>query len=130
MSNDFSRDTPVTIAVVTDNRRLRNKPVERAFGLAGAPSGFDVDSVPRMFNRDQLAELVASGSLPDVIEMARETERGARAVRLWLESLTAEEERRCGYCGGPVVGRADRVYCSSRCRQAAHRVLPPGGGER
>lgn len=105
---------------VVDRRSLANRPVDRALNLAVAPGGF-VDPA-EFFTTRQIAEIVASGTLADTIEQARETERGARAVRLWLESLAAgQHERTCPVCGATVRGRADRVYCSGTCRQRALR---------
>jgi hypothetical protein len=34
--------------------------------------------------------------------------------------------RSCGVCGAVLTGRADALYCSSACRQKAHRARHAG----
>lgn len=41
---------------------------------------------------------------------------------LYKASKPEPVERRCQWCEGPMTGRADRRYCSPRCRVAAHRA--------
>jgi hypothetical protein len=57
--------------------------------------------------------------------MADELRRGESAVRRLRiqveQQLAGERPRGCARCGHPVTGRADRKYCSDRCRQAAHQ---------
>ena len=38
------------------------------------------------------------------------------------ERARESEVRSCQQCGEPMTGRADRKYCSARCRVAAHRA--------
>lgn len=59
------------------------------------------------------------GMVPMWIERLKGAEVGLHQWRLQLEALLSE--RRCATCSGPVAGRSDRVYCSARCRVAAHR---------
>ncbi|MCK1801477.1 hypothetical protein MTQ12_00180 [Brevibacterium sp. R8603A2] len=40
-----------------------------------------------------------------------------------------QNERPCAHCGELMTGRADRRYCSSRCRVAAHREVPEIGSK-
>ncbi len=73
------------------------------------PLGFDASKLDRSV-------------LPELIEHMRQAETAARQLRLRLEALqTGEDERTCPVCGGSVVGRSDRRYCSSTCRVKAHR---------
>ncbi|MBN1137315.1 MAG: hypothetical protein JXM73_12070 [Anaerolineae bacterium] len=49
-------------------------------------------------------------------------QRGWRAGAERLEALEWEiADRACPVCGGPVVGKRGRIYCSNACRQKAHR---------
>jgi len=48
--------------------------------------------------------------------------RGLSQLRAEVRAeLEGEQGRSCTNCGGSMSGRADRRYCSNRCRQAAHR---------
>ena len=101
-----------------DNRSLRNRPADRVYNVVMSPTS----NPGQFFTPGGVAEIVASGTLPELIEAARETERAARETRLWLESLAGKGElRTCPVCGSPLMGRADRVFCSSTCRQRQHR---------
>ena len=55
------------------------------------------------------------------IDALKTAEESARRLRHQLEALDGIPARVCPACGGLLVGRADRIYCSSRCRQRAHR---------
>jgi hypothetical protein len=49
-------------------------------------------------------------------------EASIRRLRRQIEQrLDGTVPRVCAGCGGPLAGRADRQYCSGRCRQAALR---------
>jgi len=56
------------------------------------------------------------------VEGLREAEASIRHLRQRLEELQPEAQgRTCPQCGLLVSGRADRIYCSSRCRVRQHR---------
>ena len=61
--------------------------------------------------------------LPGCIEDVKRGEALLRQFRLQLEALV-DSDRTCPSCGDPVAGRADRVFCSTRCRVRAHRANP------
>lgn len=63
---------------------------------------------------------------PALIAELREKEAQARQLRRRLETVLAAEEGGaavavCAGCDAPMVGRADRQYCSAVCRQRAYR---------
>lgn len=59
---------------------------------------------------------------PWMIEELKKAEAGVRRLRRQLEArLAAGPARLCPRCRKPVIGRADRTYCSDGCRIAAHR---------
>lgn len=105
-------------------KTLRNRPVDRAWSLATTPAvtdSFDSE-VSEIFTEKHIREIIDSGMLPDLIEETRRTERAAREVRHWFESLAGVvDERRCP-CGAVLRGRADQRYCSAACRVRAHRA--------
>jgi hypothetical protein len=56
------------------------------------------------------------------VALLREAETRVRHLRQQAENqLAGAEPRPCARCGGSVTGRADRRFCSDRCRKAAHR---------
>ena len=55
------------------------------------------------------------------IEELVKAEQSIRRLRTQLEALAAESPRTCARCRQPMGGRADRKYCSDRCRIEAHR---------
>lgn len=58
-----------------------------------------------------------------VDELAK-AERSARRLRKRLAALIdppPPNAATCSVCSGPMVGRADRRFCSASCRQRAHR---------
>ncbi len=57
---------------------------------------------------------------PWMIEELKKCERSFREWRLHLESVLADEPRTCARCHTPMSGRADKKYCSDRCRIDAH----------
>ena len=61
--------------------------------------------------------------LPFWIAALREAEASTRLLRKRLESLAEGSTRTCPVCSCDVVGRADRVYCGSTCRQRARRAV-------
>jgi hypothetical protein len=56
-----------------------------------------------------------------MIEELRTGETMVRKLRQRLEALQSADIRLCPECGGPVAGRADAIYCNTRCRIRAHR---------
>jgi predicted nucleic acid-binding Zn ribbon protein len=59
------------------------------------------------------------------IALLREAEARIRHLRRQAEDqLAGAEPRPCARCSWPVTGRADRRFCSDRCRKAAHRRRP------
>jgi hypothetical protein len=74
----------------------------------------------------ELAEIVSlagAEKLTTWIEHLREAETSIRRHRKRLQALRDSAAARvCPGCGGPVVGRADAVYCGSTCRVRAHRA--------
>jgi hypothetical protein len=88
--------------------------LERA--ILGAVIGIDLERYPFT---DVKAE-------PWMAAELRKAETAIRQLRCQVEErLAPERYRPCAYCRGPVAGRADRKYCSDRCRQAAHRLRRP-----
>jgi hypothetical protein len=61
-------------------------------------------------------------TLSKLIDALARKEAKLRAFRLRVEALRTGEARVCPSCGRGVVGRADRVYCSTACRVRAHRA--------
>lgn len=51
-----------------------------------------------------------------------EAEASIRQLRHKAAAHRDGSVRPCGQCGKPVIGRADRKWCSDGCRQAAHRA--------
>ena len=65
---------------------------------------------------------------PWMVDELRDAERNIRHWRLEVERrLAGGNGKRCASCGEAMPGRADRLYCSHRCRQAAYRArtAPP-----
>jgi hypothetical protein len=60
---------------------------------------------------------------PTMIDDLREREGNLRRLRVELEHRMAGQARICDRpgCETVVYGRADRRYCSTTCRVAAHR---------
>jgi hypothetical protein len=92
--------------------RAQQKVVEYISGLAAIP--------------DDFAGLRRGGKTvtvePWMAEALREAEARVRRLRLSVEQQLAETAPRpCARCRRPVIGRADRRYCSGTCRQAAYR---------
>lgn len=59
---------------------------------------------------------------PWMAEALREAEARIRRLRISVEQQLADTTPRpCAKCRKPVIGRADRKYCSDTCRQGAHR---------
>lgn len=58
--------------------------------------------------------------VPGWVEQMKQAEAGLRFRRQQLEALVAV--RTCASCDEPLVGRADRTYCSTRCRTRASRA--------
>lgn len=94
--------------VTSDSR----SPDIRLLSLAGQSFDFPEQDLPR----------VDRARLPLAIELLHDAELGARRLRQRLEALHARTGRPCPVCGNPVTGRVDRMYCSDRCRQRAHRA--------
>jgi hypothetical protein len=70
----------------------------------------------------EIAGLAGSELLDSWIEHLREAGTSIRRHRKRLEALRDSATARvCPWCGAPVVGRADAVYCGSTCRVRAHR---------
>ncbi|MFZ6003791.1 MAG: hypothetical protein ACOYXM_07620 [Actinomycetota bacterium] len=59
---------------------------------------------------------------PWMADALRSGEAGLRRLRRQVEARLADVERRCTHCGREVAGRADRLYCSNRCKVAACRA--------
>jgi len=59
------------------------------------------------------------------VDKLREAERSIRDLRVQLEARLVGNDRRCLRCGKRVAGRADKKYCSDRCRIEAHRHKLP-----
>lgn len=86
--------------------------------------------------QDPLEGVKMHGSLDDLdpelfepwVADLREAEKNIRQLRYQLESLRTG--RKCATCGGPVVGRSDRAYCSAACRVEMHRGTSPRMQER
>ena len=99
-------------------RPLKYDPVRRMTELVlsqGFPAGFWPDS--------ELAKLAGNDGLGWWIGHLREAEASIRRHRKRLEALRdGIAPRVCPGCGGPVVGRADAVYCGPVCRVRAHRA--------
>lgn len=71
----------------------------------------------------ELATLAGAENLDWWIGHLRQAETSVRLCRKRLEALRDSGPARvCPGCGGPVVGRADAVYCGSTCRVRAHRA--------
>lgn len=58
---------------------------------------------------------------PWMITDLRAAEAAVRQLRRQMEQRLAGTPRTCAGCGRPLAGRADRRYCSGRCRQGALR---------
>jgi hypothetical protein len=53
----------------------------------------------------------------------REAEARVRLLRRSVEQRLADADPRpCPQCRKPITGRPDKMYCSGRCRQEAHRT--------
>jgi hypothetical protein len=65
---------------------------------------------------------------PSMIENLRKREADVRRFRVELEQRMAGQARTCAGpgCETAVYGRADRRYCSTTCRVAAHRSRATG----
>ncbi len=71
----------------------------------------------------EIVRLAGAEKLTAWIEHLREAETSIRRHRKRLEVLRDSATARvCPGCGGPVVGRADAVYCGSTCRVRAYRA--------
>lgn len=71
----------------------------------------------------EIVRLAGAENLTAWIEHLRAAETSVRRHRKRLEALRdSATSRACPECGGPVVGRADAVYCGSTCRVRAHRA--------
>lgn len=93
-------------------KQLRNDPDRRMHSVViNAAASFPAADLPHLDR----------GHLPNWIDGLREAEASTRRLRYQLEDMLREQERRCHACGGPVVGRRDRVYCGATCRQRGHR---------
>jgi len=72
-----------------------------------------------------LAQLAWHENLIWWIDHLREAETSIRRFRKRLETLRdGDPPRLCPGCGGPVTGRADAIYCGTRCRVRAYRTRP------
>jgi hypothetical protein len=72
-----------------------------------------------------LAQLAGHQNLTWCISHLHEAETSLRRFRKRLEALRdGESPRLCPACGAPVTGRADAIYCGTRCRVRAHRTRP------
>jgi len=101
LRNDYSRYVP---------KRSPQKRLEDV--VLGADISTDLDSP---WFADVTAEVWMVAEL-------RRAEAGIRRLRRQLEQrLGGGQPRHCAKCRQPVTGRPDRLYCSDRCRQAAHR---------
>jgi hypothetical protein len=101
----------------------RPSPQQRLLSVVlSADVGIDLDSAEWM-HADVTAE-------PWMVAELRHAETSARRLRLQLEQRLpgAGQPRHCARCGEPFSGRPDKVYCSSRCRQEAHRLRHEPGG--
>lgn len=45
-----------------------------------------------------------------------------RAAHYRAQKSQDRQERACAQCGEPMLGRADKRFCSTRCRMAHHRA--------
>jgi hypothetical protein len=84
---------------------------------------------------DSLVQLLVAMTLPDDapdllesdrigvhhLELAREAELRMKRLRLQIKAHLADVRDGHCHCGEPLEGRADRVYCSANCREAARR---------
>jgi hypothetical protein len=69
----------------------------------------------------EIVRLAGAENLTAWIEHLREAETSIRRHRKRLEAMRdSATSRVCPGRGGPVVGRADAVYCDSTCRVRAH----------
>jgi hypothetical protein len=65
---------------------------------------------------------------PWMVTELRRRETELRRFRHQIEErLGGSEARACASCGESVNGRADRRYCSGKCRQAGHRARVHNG---
>lgn len=96
-------------------KTLKNDPNRRMTNLVSSLGGgvaFPERDFPQL-DRWRLGEWIAE---------LRAGEASIRRLRKRLETLRDDVERKCGWCGGPVAGRADATYCSGNCRVKAHRA--------
>jgi hypothetical protein len=96
----------------------RPSPQQRLeYVVLSANVGIDLDSA-EWIHADVTAQLWMVAEL-------RRAETSARRLRGQLEQRlpgAADPPRHCARCGDPLSGRPDKLYCSSRCRQEAHRL--------
>lgn len=69
-------------------------------------------------------ELEALRELPErdlfaLLDRVRRSEKSLRVLRQQLAGLWVLV-RVCGHCGGDVLGRKGKVYCSAACKQRAY----------
>ena len=70
-----------------------------------------------------LAQVAGHQNLTWWIGHLRDAETSPRRFRKSLEALRhGDLPRLCPGCGGPVTGRADALYCGTRCRVRAYRT--------
>jgi hypothetical protein len=68
-----------------------------------------------------LARFAGHQNLTWWIGHLREAETSPRRSRTRPETLqNGDPPRPCPGCGAPVTGRADAIYCGTRCRVRAH----------
>jgi hypothetical protein len=71
----------------------------------------------------EIVRLAGAANLTAWIEHLREAKTPSGGTgNGWKRCGIAPRPRVCPGCGGPVVGRADAVYCGSTCRVRAHRA--------
>jgi hypothetical protein len=64
---------------------------------------------------------------PWMIAELRAAETAIRRLRREMEQRLDGTLQACAGCGRPLAGRADKRYCSGRCRQAALRARNSDG---
>lgn len=139
---EFTRENPARIVKYADTRKSqrhawRHAPVPGLFCVRCASSGHpafdartpDALSRPAVMRPPTAAAYVTECESCGVpLLMDRDGRRqhdvcsNACRIALYRQPSEPREARPCERCGEPMTGRADRRYCSTRCRVAAHRT--------